>query len=103
MGKISSKELIAEIIAYACGNKKLLYMVLFYTSKQLRVLLTEGSNFIWISRLQKSPIEYVIKLSRCKIGYKEAKYIESLLQDDLSSVELLYQGSKDGWWDTNFH
>ena len=45
-GKISSKELITEILSYSSEIKIVLYLFLYYTNKNLRLLLTE--NFLWV-------------------------------------------------------
>ena len=40
-------------------------------------------------------------ITRCKIGMKEANYIESIIED-IEGVELLYQGSIHGFDYKNF-
>ena len=59
----------------------------------MKLLLIE--NYNWIKRLYALPIESLVRKSKCKIGIKEAAFLEDILKN--FKVVLLYRASKDGW------
>ena len=59
----------------------------------MKLLLVE--NYNWIKRFYALPIESLVRKSKCKIGIKEAAFLEDILKN--FKVVLLYRASKDGW------
>ena len=77
-----------------------MFFRLFYSSKKLRNLLKE--NFLWISRSVKySVYEDMFDTTYCNIGIDEALFIDSIIKD-ITSIKLIYRGSKDGWYIKDF-
>ena len=101
LGKIKSKYIIADILAYACENKVQLCILLHSTSKQMRCLLIEGYN--WIKKFFFiSPFIVLLQQSSCEIYKEDVSFFDEIIQN-VTSVSLLYRGSRDGWMYEDFH
>ena len=58
LGKIRSKNLIVQILAFACNNTSEVCELLYLTSKQMRTLCIE--NYQWIIRIYYFSIDDLI-------------------------------------------
>lgn len=100
MGKIKSKYLIVEILAYGINSKTNIYLFLYFSSKQLRLLLNQ--NYLWLRKItDRLTIQDLIGASKCRINRNETQFLRKIMNQ--VELTLLYRGSRDGWFDKDFH